>query len=167
MTPLRAAPEVFTLPELLEMILTKSEMRDILLWQRVDKTFQSTITRSQALQEKLFLRSVEDAGQAPVRNYLVWDHIMRTLNKHLDPSGDDTSHCVLRRTPVAEGYHEIFPDQTLDTHIELSLKIGYDSPPLDVDTALGMGSWRRMLLTQPPVDMGFEAVGKKIRRRGI
>ncbi|OQO15266.1 hypothetical protein B0A48_00649 [Cryoendolithus antarcticus] len=50
-----AAPEVFGLPELLEMILVQSEMRDLLLWQRVNSTLQNAIVRNGAIQEDLFL----------------------------------------------------------------------------------------------------------------
>lgn len=64
--------ETFGIPELLEMILENAEPRDLLLWQRVNKTWQAAIQRSPRIQEKLYFRAKpckdEDDEQRAVLN---------------------------------------------------------------------------------------------------
>ena len=51
-----SSTEAFGVPELLETILENAEPQDLLLWQRVNKTWQATIQRSPRIQEKLFFK---------------------------------------------------------------------------------------------------------------
>ena len=64
--------ETFGIPELLGMILENAEPRDLLLWQRVNKTWQAAIQRSPRIQEKLYFKvescKDEDDEQRAVLN---------------------------------------------------------------------------------------------------
>ena len=51
-----AASKVFSIPELLEMILIDLSFKDVLRAARINKTFQSTVQSYPSLQRKLFLR---------------------------------------------------------------------------------------------------------------
>ena len=48
--------KTFGIPELLEVILENAAPRDVLLWQRVNKMWQTAIKSSPRIQEKLFFR---------------------------------------------------------------------------------------------------------------
>ncbi|CAF9911865.1 hypothetical protein IMSHALPRED_010601 [Imshaugia aleurites] len=48
--------ETFGIPELLETILEHATPKDVLLWQRVSKTWHAMIQESPRLQEKLFFK---------------------------------------------------------------------------------------------------------------
>lgn len=52
-----SSTETFGIPELLEMILECATLQDLLLWQRVNKAWQTTIQNSPRIQEKLFFRA--------------------------------------------------------------------------------------------------------------
>ncbi|KAK6431310.1 hypothetical protein LTR95_012531 [Oleoguttula sp. CCFEE 5521] len=78
--PSRSASEVFGLPELFEMILIESSMKDVLLWQRVDKTFNRVIAHSKTLQQRLFFRPMDADERKPVLNRLVRNHFVRILH---------------------------------------------------------------------------------------
>ena len=51
----RAGPKLASTPELLEVVLLYLPMRDLLLAQRVSKTFKAVIDNTQAIQRRLFL----------------------------------------------------------------------------------------------------------------
>lgn len=50
------AAKVFAVPELFEMVLLKLPLRDLLLAQRVNKSFQGAIQSSTRIQERLFFK---------------------------------------------------------------------------------------------------------------
>lgn len=62
--------ETFGISELLETILENATPRDVLLWQRVNKTWQTAIKTSPRLQEKLFFRI------APCKDKYEQDHVI-------------------------------------------------------------------------------------------
>ncbi|KAK6428865.1 hypothetical protein LTR95_014985 [Oleoguttula sp. CCFEE 5521] len=140
----RAAPEVFAIPELLEMILIESHMRDVLVWQRVDKTFNGVVANSRMLQEKLHYRTISSEGGDPpgaVLNDLLHDHFDRRLR----------SENFDRRFSM---YMAAESSYSGAKHVKLAIYVGHwDSSAARCNDLLGPGSWRRMLLSQPPVKL--------------
>nr|OQO28927.1 hypothetical protein B0A51_03947 [Rachicladosporium sp. CCFEE 5018] len=129
-----AAPEVFGLPELLEMILVQSEMRDLLLWQRVNSTFQSVIARSGTIQEKLFFKTASVKTKHVEINWLLADHFKRRVG--------NGATCY-----VFPQYHHL-------SSLEERLTMGFGITNFDISAPrshenLGPGSWRRMYFAQP------------------
>ncbi|OQO15267.1 hypothetical protein B0A48_00650 [Cryoendolithus antarcticus] len=143
-TPFRAASEVFAIPELLEMILTESHMHDVLVWQRVDKTFNGVVANSRTLQEKLHFRAIFSEGEDPpeaVLNDLLHDHFDRCL----------WSENVDRRFSMYMAAESSYGGAK---HVKLALYVGHwNSSAARCNDLLGPGSWRRMLLSQPPVKL--------------
>lgn len=122
-----AVPDI---PELLENILLNLPIRDLLLAQRVNKTFQATILGSSKLQQALFLKPL--AGkflyyQPPPRAPLLWLE-----------SPEDPMHHTVHGNPF---FYHVYGDVT-------SAK---DSPASPKSDAIQRpeASWRRMLVSQP------------------
>lgn len=61
--------QIFTLPEVLEMVLLGLPMKDLLLDQRVCKTWRNLITTSSKLQQALFLKPAGDGPVAWIDSY--------------------------------------------------------------------------------------------------
>ena len=53
---MRPSTTAFGIPELLEMVLDHATIKDLLLWQRVNKVWQETIRSSPRIQERLHFR---------------------------------------------------------------------------------------------------------------
>ncbi|KAM0797328.1 hypothetical protein BDR22DRAFT_975454 [Usnea florida] len=62
----------FGIPELLEIILEYGIPRDVLLWQRVNKTWQTAIKSSPRIQEKLFFRN-EPCKDKTEQTHAIWN----------------------------------------------------------------------------------------------
>ena len=75
--------QVFNTTELLENILISLPRRDLLLSQRVNKTFSETIGHPINLQRALFLRPVTSTNpRDPIRNALLGDLVFEVSGKH-------------------------------------------------------------------------------------
>lgn len=109
--------------ELLESILSNLDMKDLLLFQRVSKSFKSVIDRSNDLQQKLFFQPIphERGTKAAVVINLF---ALRALG--CPDSGDFANHTY--------GFH---------------IWVFRMAAPVDT---VGHGSWRNMLLFQPACD---------------
>jgi len=119
----------FGTPEILEQILLELPIKDILLVQRVNKTFHATVTDSPRLQQAVFLKPVP--GKPLHRRY------------------DEIS------TPWAEGPEDpkcytILRNPWYGTLVQL-----YKTPPTTHAARDAVGrpeaSWRRMHVCQPPI----------------
>ena len=65
------------IPELLEMVLDYAAPQDLLLWQRVNKSWQAAIERSPRFQEKLFFRIRETRKTVSDENCVVWNPFLK------------------------------------------------------------------------------------------
>ncbi|KAK6431309.1 hypothetical protein LTR95_012530 [Oleoguttula sp. CCFEE 5521] len=128
-----AAPEVFALPELLEMILVQTGMRDVLLWQRVNSTFQSVIARSRPIQEMLFFKIASVKATHIELNSLLANHFKRRVG-----NGATCYVSTARRRP------------SLEQQVTMGFQINnFDISVPRSHANLGSGSWRRMYFAQP------------------
>ena len=66
------------IPELLEVILEYATPRDVLLWQRVNKTWQIAIKTSPRIQEKLFFR-MEPCKDKYEQNHAIWNPFLKSF----------------------------------------------------------------------------------------
>ena len=66
------------IPELLEAILEYATPRDLLLWQRVNKTWQTAIKSSPRIQEKLFFR-IEPCKDKYEQNHAIWNPFTKSF----------------------------------------------------------------------------------------
>lgn len=85
----------FDIPELREIILEYARPQDLLVWQRVNKTWQADIQRSSRIQEKLFYR---------VKTGTHWyDSDCAAWNPFLDLFCTESYSCVLCRNFTYDG----------------------------------------------------------------
>ncbi|KAK5691310.1 hypothetical protein LTR17_025696 [Elasticomyces elasticus] len=129
-----AAQQVLDLPELLESILLILPMRDLLLAQRVSKTFKQVIVSSPHIQRALFF--------APGKAADVYLLLAQDMHNR---SGDCVANPLLfRHTRPRTG----------DLKLRLDAEQLHDSVEVEA-------SFMRMLLTQPPLptEIVYWAVG--------
>ncbi|KAK3657598.1 hypothetical protein LTR56_002373 [Elasticomyces elasticus] len=139
-----AAAAVADTAELTEMILLQLPLLDILMAQRVNRTWQQLITTSPDLQRALFFRAVDG-------NMLV-EHPGTALSHATGGKADVLS-------PVPHGCREVtISDASVIMNPFLSCSIplkGNHVPEcwktIDQRGLRGNASWRRMLLSQPPL----------------
>ena len=160
-----AGPKLASIPELLAHILLYLPMRDLLLAQRVSRTFKEVIENSAAIQRALFL--------APESRPTT----LRETDVRVNPLLADMKSCV--SIPIynkkGHAFEPVFIEGAgWNTRMLRIVKcevntdtIGYGVPQLemilgrlpgtacyDCVEAIGQsvhGSWRRMYLTQPPI----------------
>ncbi|KAK5681768.1 hypothetical protein LTS10_006301 [Elasticomyces elasticus] len=143
-----AAQQVLDLPELLESILLGLPMRDLLLAQRVSKTFQQVIVSSPHIQRALFFAP----GKAADVNLL----LTQDMHNHL---GNCVANPLLFR-------HTSPCRWTRDLILRLDAEQLYDSVEVQP-------SFMRMLLMQPPLptEIVYWAVGEdydyQVKSHGI
>lgn len=123
---------VSNIPELLETILLNPPIKDLLLAQRINKTFQAAILSSPKLQQALFLKPL--AGSllqygVPPRAPQLWLE-----------SPEDPMHHVVHGNPF---FHRFYGN----SFFMKSTPAGFDMDAIQRPEA----SWRRMLVTQPPI----------------
>ncbi|KAF7185575.1 hypothetical protein HII31_13072 [Pseudocercospora fuligena] len=129
-----SAIKVFDTVELLESILLELPIRDVLLAQRIAKSWQQTITGSIKLQRSLFLKPVP----APPTSRSRTKRCMRFFDL-------DTPCATVLQTP---GSKTLLTSVLPITKSSSTTVLHLDEPiasKMDCDTS----SWRRMLLTQP------------------
>ena len=70
--------KTFGIPELLEMILEYATPQDVLLWQRVNKTWHAIIQKSTLLQEKLYFR-IKPCKNVTEQHDAIWNPFTELL----------------------------------------------------------------------------------------
>ena len=75
--------ETFAIPELLEMILEHATLQELLLWQRVSKTWQATLQKSPRIQEKLHFR-IRPCKNKHEQETAMWNPFMKSFSSILD-----------------------------------------------------------------------------------
>lgn len=145
-----AASRTFGVTELLEAILIQAPAKDVLLLQRVNKTWLRTISNSIELQRKLFFKS---ESSTPLKFfYIVKDNLgpvspgNQFSQQAWKYSKDGVGEIVVRSNPLVVKVYE-----ALRRVSGGASAIGHLSAPWQMPTA----SWRRMLLTQPSVEARF------------
>ncbi|KAK5683889.1 hypothetical protein LTS10_003752 [Elasticomyces elasticus] len=136
--------KVLDTTELLECILIHLDNRTLLLSQRVNSTFQATITTSIHLQRKLFLRP-ESSNASSTSS-------PKTPNKRFNPLFLDEFGRSLPRIKAVDRSgkkHTFFVNHKRKFIIEATT-----SRPAKASDM--KGSWRKMLLTQPPAPVRYE-----------
>ncbi|KAK5713775.1 hypothetical protein LTR17_017459 [Elasticomyces elasticus] len=138
--------KVLDTTELLECILIHLDNRTLLLSQRVNSTFQATITTSIHLQRKLFLRPESTSAGSTSSP--------KTPNKRFNPLFLDEFGRSLPRIKAVDRSrsgkkHTFFVNRKR----KLILESTTSRPAKAADMK---GSWRKMLLTQPPTPVRFE-----------
>ena len=69
--------KTFGIPELLEVILENAKPRDVLLWQRVNKTWQTAIKTAPRIQEKLFFK-IEPCKDKNELDHAIWNPFIKS-----------------------------------------------------------------------------------------
>lgn len=142
---------VMGVPKLAEMILLQVPVRDLLLAQRVDRTWRATIRTSPALQQALFLRPYSDR-----RVFLETGITPATCSSAHDCPKGRQAPAVNRFTP-AQCQEPNQPTLAVANpflrllHLSDSLS---DSSYTTISSAYARpeASWRNMLITQPPLE---------------
>ncbi|KAK3707069.1 hypothetical protein LTR37_012401 [Vermiconidia calcicola] len=137
------AEQLFCVTELLEQILLHAELRDILLSQRVAKSWRATVQGSARLKQALFFEPV--SGPRLVHQWSPfgifakrWCSIDTDQPVDFEPLLDPLLDKMLREMAALRREGPFIPCGGLD----VSLGQQYHYPE---------ASWKRMLLTQPPV----------------
>ena len=167
-----AGKTVAGVPELVEMILLQLPVKDVLLAQRVDRTWQGVITGSPKLQQALFFRPCS------VHKAYVTNSHYTSMQPCRSPAECDPKE---RRFPIARTAAHDNPYWTTDGKDQVKVLLnpyiqhwgdGYD---ILYRNRLGKGlgrkhaaftrpeaSWRKMLLTQPPLREAVVDHGKAL-----
>ena len=146
-----AAQRFFQIPELLEVILRELQPQELLLNQRVSKSFKQTIEGSTKLQQKLFYQrdptQTDFTTARPLINYLMWKAIQRFAKIRVEISYPDccenTKHSRPHNTPYC-------------ISIDVKEILGPAVQKIDQDLEGRPESWQRMYLTDRPVDGAIE-----------
>ncbi|CAJ2512916.1 Uu.00g010350.m01.CDS01 [Anthostomella pinea] len=147
-----AMAKALGIEELLEGILLNLDMKTLLLSQRVSKGFRSTIAASTRLQQALFFAPIGDSHaddrRFPLRNNLITARIIT-----VDKIG---SSIFMFKPWSSEGEEGRLP-KLLDP-VCIHYDPGYDpSGELEAQSDPPVGSWQKMLLTQPPGALPIQA----------
>lgn len=150
--PLSSAAKVFSITELREQVLVGLDFRTLLLSQRVDRSFRSTIQRNLKLRKKLFIEPVSSFKEALSLGFAEEKTI---LGQDCHDSTAALDNPVFVNPLVLQLYG---PGESGWSLPWLGL-----SPPL-FDLVIKsmevteMESWKLMLLTQPPLDRAVGAI---------
>ncbi|KAK5718983.1 hypothetical protein LTR17_015490 [Elasticomyces elasticus] len=130
---------VFRTYELLEMILLRLPMRDLLLATQVNKTFQGIIERSDPIQRALYMKP--DIADLPSGgNFEFNDLLWGSSSPHDGPWYGGGAETHYPSTLVLDYWHE-------QHYFERA-------PPLEICDGFGSaGSWQKMYLTRPTAKM--------------
>ena len=71
--------ETFAIPELLDMIFEHARHQDLLLWQRVNKTWHAALQQSPRIQEKLHFR-IRPCKDKYEQKSVIWNPLMESLS---------------------------------------------------------------------------------------
>ncbi|KAK5712170.1 hypothetical protein LTR17_018076 [Elasticomyces elasticus] len=146
--------------ELLEHVLSQLPMKDLLLAQRVSRNWRNAIRQSPEWQQQLFMR--------PLREKFIWNltlpdydmgsgHTLMRIKADLYSQAPENYPNALRAGDINEKlvqlvclydlFHSAGARNKVPHGPQESLKFRVQLLALDCPTA----SWRKMLLTQPPV----------------
>ncbi|OJD40525.1 f-box domain protein [Diplodia corticola] len=142
--------DVLNTPELLELVLSKLPMRDLLLAQRVCKGFNTAIASSPTLQQALFFRPLPATAAPPPSSASV-----KLLHS---PDDTPTTEAWERNPLLALAFWPWFDRSTPRSRFSAPFwdPETFETLPLAAETTRfaflrSEASWRRMLVTQPPV----------------
>lgn len=134
--------KILQTPELLELILVQLPIKDLLLARRISTTFNNLIQTSPTLQQALFFRPrpasspppTPPASSAPLRSH---------------PTGDLVTETWQRNSLLTSAFPPWFdrPGLFISPEAFEMLPLASEQPAYLRPEA----SWRRMLVTQPPV----------------
>ncbi|KAK3618558.1 hypothetical protein LTR56_024550 [Elasticomyces elasticus] len=153
--------------ELLEQVLLEMDMKDILLAQRVNTSFASTIANSKPLQQALFFMPLDHPDNTPIPNTLLFEQsVLQRLPLFLDGSDEKriADHCEDGGDRlIMKGYKSGMSrnnDETWQKYVHLTMYFMSDPrhKPEGDCTILPSGSWERMYLSQPPCPVICEVV---------
>jgi hypothetical protein len=155
-----AGRRLASVPELLEMVLLWLPAKNILFARCVSVFFDSTITKSGPLQEKLFFRrnsNFSPLNHAALNPILTGKSVLEQLPLYFDPGTIRLAYCYSqgRRRISCRSATVSTDEKTGQASILLVFK---DSPPFntleaDERRTFDSGSWKRMYLSQPPCDV--------------
>ncbi|KAK5713974.1 hypothetical protein LTR15_010880 [Elasticomyces elasticus] len=148
--------------ELLQQILLEMDMKDILLAQRVNTSFASTIANSKPLQQALFFMPLDHLDTAPLLNTLLFEQSTlqrlplflngtdeKRIAGHCEDGGDrliiKNHESGMFRNPPCEG-------ETWQKYVHLIMDLMSDprQKPKGDCSILSSGSCEKMYLSQPP-----------------
>ncbi|KAK3619157.1 hypothetical protein LTR56_024212 [Elasticomyces elasticus] len=153
--------------ELLEQVLLEMDMKDVLLAQRVNTSFASTIANSKPLQQALFFMPLDHPDNTPIPNTLLFEQsVPQRLPLFLNGSDEKriAGHCEDGGDRlVMEGYKSGMSknnDETWQKYVHLTMHLMSDpgQKPDGDCSILPSGSWERMYLSQPPCPVICEVV---------
>ncbi|KAK4896064.1 hypothetical protein LTR27_005921 [Elasticomyces elasticus] len=145
--------------ELLEQVLLEMDMKDILLAQRVNTSFASTIANSKPIQQVLFFAPLDHPDNTPIPNTLLFEQsILQRLPLFLNGSDEKriAGHCEDGGDRlIMKGYKSGMSrnnDETWQKYVHLTMYFMSDprQKPDGDCSILPSGSWERMFLSQPP-----------------
>ena len=145
-----ASDKVFCITELLEHILLEASTRDVLLAQRVSRTFRATITQSLPLQRKLFLVPTSPPASWESDDIRVNDLLCAFFNTK--PRDIKT---LLAKAPQLESTPERARWRVVQCRLQasktpyLAVQLEPTHPSIGRLEELRTPSWKRMYLTQP------------------
>jgi hypothetical protein len=152
-----AAQQVLSLPELLETILLRLPIKDLILSQRVNTCFRATVTLSPALQRALFFMPNEDISPRTSGKYPFSPPAERPVNNRLllrvFPGHYPTVTLVLAHDSSSpEEAENSHGTETWRWDVCISFPAPPSAPPSPSSKAVHYpeASWRRMFLCQPP-----------------
>lgn len=151
-----ASSKVFAIPELLEKILMDLGIRELLVnAQRVDKTWHATIKGSKKLQQALFLEPIPLETIHGTRRWSVKESEGTLyLSTNALESGIDVLKKNMLKASIVVNPLTWYMPHNVDCYEPL--------PTRQIAKCAPNASWRRMLLTQPPVKFIYR--GKSIVR---
>ncbi|KAK5705727.1 hypothetical protein LTR17_021415 [Elasticomyces elasticus] len=139
--------------ELLEPILSQLPMKDLLLAQRVSRKWRDVIAQSKEMQQQLFMlpREAEFVWDRSFTEDGDWSELTRFRGDKSRRQPGDYEHTFnsgdVNELLLTVDNHQNIWSKTSDGSATEYVKFGPSLPPLDNPEA----SWRRMLLTQPPI----------------
>lgn len=131
-----AAAAVFGTYELVENILSRLPMLDLVHGRRVSQCWKAVIDRNEALQQKLFM------SPAPATFALKW--VQKSDDYH--PVIGDIADGAARQYPIVSLHP--FIKLACTSHYKTSMELEFNVQKLlSIDSTF----WRRMFITQPPI----------------
>jgi hypothetical protein len=146
-----AAQRLLQIPELLEVVLLELQPQELLLSQRVSRSFKQTIEGSTKLQQKLFYQrdptQTDFTTGRPLINYLMWKAIQRFAKIRVEISYpgycENPKHSRPHSTPycISVDVKEILGSTV--SRVEQGLEAQHES-------------WQEMYVTDRPVEGAIE-----------
>ena len=143
-----AGYRIFTLPELVGLILPNLDAWTLLHAQRVNVMFRNIISKNTACQKVLFFYPEEPAPALPTPS-IAADPINETSSSRSPPSSASSEFLAARSNPLLE---RAFADWFGVSDIsKRSFERLFTNPKRREALLRKEASWRRMLVSQPPI----------------